>query len=67
MPKKETIYQSRYDAKNTRRYVMKLNLHTDADIIAKLESERAGNGIQTYIKRVIRADLTSAGASESDR
>lgn len=67
MPKKETIYQSRYDAKNTRRYVMKLNLNTDADIIAKLESERAGNKIQTYLKRLIRADLASAGASESDR
>lgn len=67
MPKRETIYQARYDAKHTRRYVLKLNTTTDADIIAKLESRRANREIQTYIKRLIRADLTSAGASESDR
>lgn len=45
--------QARYDAKNTRRYTIKLNVRTDADIIAKLESV---DNVQGYIKDLIRRD-----------
>ena len=46
--------QARYDAKSCRRYGLKLNLKTDADIIAKLESVES---IQGYIKELIRNDI----------
>ena len=45
---------AKYDAANTKKVVLKLNLNTDADILAKLES--VGNK-QGYIKALIRADL----------
>lgn len=43
----------RYDKNNTKKFVMKLNLNTDQDIIRKLES--VGNK-QGYIKELIRKD-----------
>lgn len=46
--------QARYDAKNTRGYGLKLNVVTDADIIAKLDSVP---NKQEYMKAVIRADI----------
>ena len=46
----------KYDAKNTKQYHLKLNLGTDADIIAKLESV---DSMQGYIKRLIREDINS--------
>lgn len=46
--------QARYDAKSVRRYGLKLNLTTDADIIAKLETVTS---IQGYIKELIRKDI----------
>lgn len=52
----KTEIQARYDSKNTRRYAMKLNLATDADIIEKLSSV---DSIQGYIKRLIRQDIAS--------
>ena len=49
--------QKKYDEANKNNYRMihlKLNKETDADVIAKLESEP---NIQGYIKELIRADL----------
>lgn len=49
--------QKKYDEANKDKWRMihlKLNRETDADIIQKLESVE---GIQTYIKQLIRADL----------
>lgn len=46
--------QERYDAKNTTKICLKLNLTHDADILAALEA--SGNK-QGYIKSLIRADL----------
>lgn len=44
----------RYDKANTKGYMIKLNLTTDADIIEKLDSV---DNRQGYIKRLIREDL----------
>jgi hypothetical protein len=46
--------QDRYDAENTRAIKLKLNIKTDADILAKLESVQSKQG---YIKELIRADM----------
>lgn len=45
---------AKYDAKNTKMICLKLNLKTDADIIARLDEVAAK---QTYIKELIRADM----------
>ena len=44
----------KYDAKATIQVKLKLNLKTDADILAKLDSVPSK---QTYIKSLIRADI----------
>lgn len=44
----------RYDKNNTKRISLKLNLSTDSDILAKLESEK---NVQGYIKKLIRSDI----------
>lgn len=44
----------KYDAKTTKQIHLKLNLKTDADIIAALD---AVPSVQGYIKTLIRADL----------
>ena len=44
----------KYDAANTKKVMLKFNVRTDADILAKLDSVPAK---QTYIKQLIRADL----------
>lgn len=46
--------RTRYDAKNTKQYKLKLNLNTDKDIIGKLADV---NSMQGYIKELIRRDL----------
>lgn len=53
--------QAKYDAKNTRHVSLKFNRATDADIIAKLAAVAATEGIQAYIKKVIRNDLKKGG------
>ena len=53
--KKASERQARYDANHTRRFGLKLNTETDADIIRALEN--AEEGIQGYIKRLIREDI----------
>lgn len=45
---------AKYDATNTKRLCMKLNLNTDKDILDKL---RSVDNMQGYIKRLIRADI----------
>lgn len=45
---------ARYDAKNTRRVYIKLNLRTDADILQHLDRQE---NIQGYIKDLIRKDM----------
>ena len=44
----------KYDATHTKRYYIKLNLETDKDIIEVLERIKETEGVQTYIKRLIR-------------
>ncbi len=46
--------QERYDKANCRGVYLKLNINTDADILARLEE--VGNR-QGYIKGLIRADI----------
>lgn len=50
--------QYRYDKKNTRQIILKLNNKTDADIISKLEDVENKQG---YIKDLVRSDLRSSG------
>lgn len=45
---------AKYDAEHVRRYGIKLNLKTDADIIKKLDTVES---MQGYIKDLIRADI----------
>ena len=47
----------RYDADHTKRYYLKFNLESDKDVIEALEQIKQGEGVQTYIKRLIRADI----------
>ena len=50
-----------YDRENTRRINLKLNNKTDADIIQRLEKLKETEGIQGYLKRLIREDMKKAG------
>ena len=50
-----------YDRENTRRINLKLNNKTDADIIQQLESMKDSEGIQGYLKRLIREDMKKTG------
>lgn len=48
----------KYDAANTTQVHLKLNLNTDADILARLEQvSKQEGGKQGYIKRLIRQDI----------
>jgi len=58
---KSSERQAKYDAKNTRRYGLKLNLGTDADIINKLDKVKS---IQGYIKGLIRKDIAEGDSLE---
>lgn len=49
-----TKAQSKYDKKNTAGFYMKLNLHTDKDIIRWLWSQPSKQG---SIKRLIREEI----------
>ncbi|MBQ1779315.1 MAG: hypothetical protein IIZ93_14265 [Acidaminococcaceae bacterium] len=44
----------KYDASNTKQIHLKLNIKTDADILAQLEKQ---SSVQGYIKNLIRKDL----------
>lgn len=49
--------QSKYDAKATIQYHLKLNRVTDADIIDRLDAVAELETKQGYIKRLIRQDI----------
>ena len=51
---KKLTPQARYDAVNTQRVFIKLNLKTDADILAALDAQPNKQG---YIKQLIRNDI----------
>ena len=57
MPKPATIRQARYDAAHITRVGMKLHNDLDADILARLAWAKDREGMQGYIKRLIRADI----------
>ena len=44
----------KYDAANTKQIKLKLNVKTDADILARLQEVE---NVQGYIKELIRADM----------
>lgn len=54
--------RARYDAEHTIQIPIKLNKHTDADILARLAAQpKKTGGKQGYIKRLIRADMEKEG------
>lgn len=55
---KQTIAQMKYDAKATKQIRMKLNIKSDADILAKLDEV---DNKQGYIKELIRKDIKRGG------
>ena len=61
MGNKKTEIKARYDKVNTRRYNLKYNLKTDADILAQLDKQPS---IQGYIKSLIRADIAANGGTQ---
>ena len=56
--------KAKWDAENTTQIKLKLNHHTDADIIEKLQS--VGNK-QGYLKQLIRADMADEWIPCSER
>ena len=50
--------KARYDSRTAKYFSLKLNVNTDAAIIAHLEKQ---GPIQTYLKRLIREDMKKAG------
>lgn len=56
MPVSESVKRAvrKYDARMTRQYCLKLNLKTDADVIAKFASVP---NIQGYVKELVLADI----------
>ena len=63
MPTKRSVSQMRYDKQSTKHYGMKLNLKTDADIVAMLDKQPS---FQTYVKALIRADIAAQAATERE-
>lgn len=58
-----TERQARYDAAHTRRYGLKLNTTTDADIIAWLERQPS---IQGAVKALVRAAIREEMDTNAD-
>ena len=50
--------KARYDVENTRHVGLKFNRNTDADILDRLGKEK---NAQSYIKRLIREDISRNG------
>lgn len=50
----KNIQGERWDKENTRRVKFKLNIRTDADILAQLDAQENRQG---YFKRLIREDI----------
>ena len=51
---------ARYNAANTRQVALRLNTHTDADVLERLDSLK-GESKMGYIKRLIREDMEREG------
>ena len=49
------------DQKTSRFFGLKLNNKTDADIIQRLKEMKDSEGIQGYLKRLIREDMKKTG------
>lgn len=54
MSKNKLTARERYDAEHTKSVKLKLNIKTDADILARLDEVENKQG---YIKRLIRKDI----------
>lgn len=54
MTERKLTPQERYDLKNTRRIVLKLNLKHDADVLAWIDAQKT---MQGGIKRAIREQI----------
>ena len=63
MPTQRSVSQMRYDKQSSKHYGMKLNVKTDADIIAMLETQPS---FQAYVKRLIRADIAAQAAQKEE-
>lgn len=57
MATKRSLSQLKYDQKSSKKYGMKLNVKTDADIIAHLEKQPS---FQAYVKALIRNDIAGS-------
>ena len=51
---------ARYNAANTKQVALRLNTHTDADVLERLNSLE-GESKMGYIKRLIREDMEREG------
>ena len=60
----ETIRKAQKEKAYIRRYGLKYNINTDADIIACLEKQKS---IQGYIKQLIRADIAAHAGEEPEQ
>lgn len=45
---------AKFDKENTKKITMKLNIHTDADLIEHLAKQE---NVQGYLKKLIREDM----------
>lgn len=57
---KQSEHSNRYNKKNTKTILVRLNLKTDIDIIDRLNNLDAGETKTGYIKRLIRKDITKS-------
>ena len=55
---------AKYDREKTKQYKFKMNMNTDADVLAKLDTVPNKQG---YIKQLIRADIARRGAENAKR
>lgn len=63
MATKRSVSQMRYDKQSSKHYGMKLNVKTDADIIAMLEQQPS---FQAYVKALIRADIAARSDEQAE-
>lgn len=61
MPTKQSARQMKFNKESVKVYRLSLNIRTDADIIAKLDSLPSKQG---YIKQLIRADMDKQKPNE---
>ncbi len=61
MPTKQSVRQMKFNKESIKTYRINMNIRTDADIIAKLDSQQSKQG---YIKQLIRADIEKEQKAE---